>query len=226
MASLDLERVKRISANKANLVYGFIRNVEKEQFKSDIIIPDLIICTCLLFWYCEEIFMPLDVDNRYLFLSKDRCSFHKLNVEGWNCSIFGKEAMSSHDNQVHIFDINVKKAIKDYNGIAVGIVSNKHSKSHYLPFFDFHCYGIFNSGAWGRIDGKSKSMEGIKYKEGDILTLIVDFEKKQIRGYKNERLAGMYIMFEDIKTGKDIQYKLAISLFHVGISISVNHHLQ
>ena len=224
MASFDLDHIKHISESKQLLVHGFIREFEENQSNATIIIPDLIVYTCLLFWYRERIFT--DPCNSSLVLAEDGCAFQKVSGEAWNNSIFGKEWMNSHDSVIHIFNIETKKAVKDYNGIAVGIISNKHSQNVHLPFFDGFGYGIFNSGKWGRIDRQGVSMQAIKWREGATLRLIIDFDKRQIRGYKNEQVEDVHVMFEDLKTGKDIQYKLAISLFHVGISISVSHHIK
>ena len=68
------------------------------------------------------------------------------------------------------------------------------------------------------------------FKEGDILTLILNMGKKTLSHYKNNNVSDTVLIFDNIKTAVGLRYRFAISMDGGGwggkISITVSQTIH
>merc|ERR1719203_1763234 len=114
--------------------------------------------------------------------------------------------MHSEKNIIHTFDFKAenRKTWLNGHGIAVGIVSKcsinnffKRPHSHNETFWNRSgciSYGVLNSGKMK----KKVEFKSFPWKEGDTVSLIVDFDKKEIGAYLNGNVSKTRVLFTDI----------------------------
>ena len=207
--SFDLERIKKIGSDSKSLVFGFIRESYHD------LIPDLVGYTCLLFYACLSLFEE-NLHSKNLELSGfDKNTVTKIsNDYSYQDAAYTTEWIPSDTKQVYKWKIR-----NNGPGLSlIGIISDRHHQCINKDIDADGCYLITSSGILYENGGSSCGVIS-RIRRGHIFTLTLDLNAKEIRGYIDEHTE--YVLFDEIETGTDIKYKLALSMRDVNASLAV-----
>ncbi len=197
-------------------VFGYIRKMENilSLFST---VPIIIIHICLVYYYDDEYFIKSDCNNTGIIVSNDRKSFmnstHKFD---WIPTIYGYTQVESTENQI------AKWTFKIAGYVAIFFLS-KHN--HQIPS---NCvtttvrpyYGFSNYWKW-RCDELTNTSECFQVNLDlyDSFTVILNTQQKTIGLILSDN--NTECIFENIKIGQDIKYKLAITMPRHGSTIKL-----
>ena len=210
-ASKMLENVKRIDQESKDLIFGYIRNVQ-ELFPADNVyytIPNLVIHWILLYFYFEDKFDDKLCTQSYD-LSDDK-SIVTLNSEHGNRGkgpAFLSRIVKSKQRHCWRFRINHLNSSTLWMTIGVWKCNHDFDLKYRLDsgYVKGKFYGwIVNYQV--AIDGGRHKYGKRRCKTGDIVDMILDLEKLELRYMVNDEDFG--IAFENIE---DTEYKAAISM--------------
>ena len=207
---------------------GYIRSKHKSLFKSNthalfqnIPIPISLLCALYYYTYDQFLELPPDMD-----LTKDEETIGIANSNR-DCFSFGELVISSTSNGVYRWNLRV---LSTENHMRIGIMSspwNVHrsmidlfvQRSDSQKFY-LYCptYGrkpiTHEDFPWDDGDIDSKQL-----RDNDIVCMELNLRKKSVRFYINNEDRG--IVCNRIQVGKDIQYRLAVSLVKGNPSMSI-----
>merc|ERR1712228_444634 len=203
--------------------YGYMRE-SRLLFPSDIVYYDIPISIqhiCLSFYCILEVF---DTKNncKDLVISGVDNNIITRNGEwnnNWNNAVYGSQWISSNQDNTIKWRFKILKGTYDAN-IGIGIVGNKHhlnSNSNPSSLFSFMYYG----GGGKRFDyNRYPTKAKFKFKTGDEIDFVLDLHEAKIKIYKNN---GTEVdEMSNLKKGKNIKYKLVISIHENNASIAVS----
>ena len=206
--SASNRNLNKVDEDTENLVRGFIRNIQESML---LIIPDPIIMIVLSFYYLGEYFKDF---NKSIFGCVDKdCQILKCvsTNSPWS-SIYGNVIASSDKSEKYIWKLRFNKL----NSGQIGISSNYDVNERFFFNKKSYNYSFYSDGMkvsrYDYNDYCDKQGVVTRYKQGDVITMILDCELKQLSFHKNDEDLG--VAFDNIGCGQDIKYKMAIYMYH------------
>ena len=209
---VSVEDVKRIDVITKDTVNGYLRRIQLCLPSTDIYyccIPALVSYWCILYFYINECFDPIESHNHYIFeenntiirktKSSEVCAFLsnivREGIHRWKFEIFIKEEWDTTKT--------------------IGIWKNNHPLDNKLALFSSQFTGKFYgwclddaSLVYGDSDGYRDYADDEYVTDGDIIEMILDLNKKQLGFKRNDKDYG--VAFENIE---DTSYRAAVSFF-------------
>ena len=220
---MSLEDVKGVKQESKDIVFGFVRRVQETMPDDNVyyIIPTLIIHWCILYFHEQETFDP---DNccQYFKLSMD----NTLVTNKWKCR--GGSAYLSErvkEKGIHKWRFQVFPLSKWT--MTIGVWKTKYpintGSTYFIFTGDTKSYGwIITTKKITAGDDISKKMYGKeKCVKGDIIDMILDLDKKELRYIRNGEDYG--VAFENIE---DTEYIAAIDMYGGEDSIQIMSYQQ
>ena len=222
--SVDFASLKKVDRKTKYLVTGFIRNVEK-QLDQDMIIPALVLTTCILFYHLKEFFVvcgdEMIIDEKMTTVSilipqKTIYSKFKRNTVYGNIGITNKYnciySWTLKILQSDIYDILIGIDASNRKYVAVGFAFGKKDEYHYALSHKGRKY-VYN-GEFSKRYGKFGRCQ-----VGDIIKMILNSKKKSLSYEVND--TGQGIAFDGIKFDDDTEYNFAVSMCSGGLRNAV-----
>ena len=223
VGKLALRKLKNVDNYNKYVIFGFVRrlvNLDKN-------IPILINYVILLYSpLIVEKFLVIGNFTNYFHL---RRSIIKFKKDGWENTSFGSITIPSTQSYVCKWCIHINRG----NDLMIGITSfneneKKMKNKKYLQpgesLWDqngaSYCFWSQNCKYQLNKNGEEIWPEyGKSFGENDIICIELHLGKKQVLFSKNKQRFG--IAYRNIKVGDDIKYKLGISMFGVGSSVTI-----
>eukprot|EP01084_Bolivina_argentea_P299522 516308_1 len=219
--SIDFGMLKSANIDSQLLVFGFVRDTESvfDIIKTDsnnfhMNVPPLISWIILSYYHAFEYFAVIGND---ITVSDDKMSITKNIPRTWRNSSYGSMIIPSESKAICKWDL--KMSYLDVNRSAViGIISGACQKD--IPFAKkvtknskFYAFYCRNGKTYQHTKENSipYSKNAKDIKQGDIISVKLDLKTnyKQINYIRNGKELGPNI---NIETGKDIQYRLAVTI--------------
>ena len=220
---LDLKSASKADQSTEYLVFGFIRDYEKN---SNAIIPPLISWTCLLFYWINEYF---EIVGDNLNASEDKLTIScNQPVSRWCNASFGHRKIKSGLTGVYRwtfkwFGRHIAFCVTDADGTVTDKACAWGENTNY--------YGIFIATGFKLRRGEGGAnyeayFEGIDNKAGNIqdhtLTVVLDLNSKQVSFEIDGENKG--IAFDGIKCGEDIYYRMAVTIEECSDKVILDKH--
>ena len=136
---------------------------------------------------------------------------------------YGYNQISTNNDNKNIYKWSVKinKSNDNVSGILIGISSEIYleKKSFVSWQYSYIQHGRINTYPEENDGYTHRKHYGIKFKQGDIITMELDLSKSQIKYYVNNEDQG--IAYKNIIRGQDIKYRLAVSLREIDNEIEI-----
>lgn len=204
---------KHITQRNKHIIYGWIR---KQKHFENIIIPTTIYYLCILYFREEEIFQIIS-DNGII-LSKDRKKITKID-QNWNYDIsntnYGTE-IDSDTGFLHRWTLKLVHKI-EYLNITIGITTQINPNQIYNEDQNVLCYYFCDDYKFS--NNNENGYYGKRWMIGDILTINLDLNKKQLYLLINQKNQG--VAFENILSSDKIKYRLFVSLYCIEESVEI-----
>ena len=223
MSSL-FRKLQSIDKDTKSTVFGYIRQTEDE-LSLYCIVALRISFLCLSYYHQGEYFEKAGDDIK---ISNDKLTITKiLNDKSWYNTTYGKTWINSGVSQIVKWKFKVNK-MKGIDCICLCLVSsdNRLNKdcNHPDDKLTFPNFGIDSAGfLYIRQDPVSRDYfpyrEKYKFHQGDIISMILDTQSKELYFKRNE--GDKLILIQNIPTDSKINYKMAISLKNTMSSISL-----
>eukprot|EP01084_Bolivina_argentea_P285048 488730_1 len=214
----DFWRLKSATMESQLLVFGFVRNSEfTSDFKSNALymnIPPLISWVVLSYFHVFEHFEIIGKDIK---LSDDKLIMIKDNPKSWRNTTFGSIIIPSDIKAIYKWDLKFLW-IDSYRKALIGIKSSNEDydaplvrRKNDLKYCAFYCKNgrIFRHNQHGSMIYATNATTN-HIKTGDIISMELNLESKRIKYLMNDEDLGASNI--EIETGKDITYRLAISI--------------
>ena len=102
--------------------------------------------------------------------------------------------------------------------------SNEHPQRIHKDVDGDHSYSVDLLSGQIRENGKMTGYSEITCKSGETLGVILDFKESKLKCYKlsdHPSDSKVLVLCNDIRTGKDLKYRLSLSLYWNGQSVTV-----
>ena len=221
MATVQFERLKSVDQKTTDLVMGFIRNAEKD-LNADVIIPSLIMTTCILFYHLQELFsicgeyMNIDDESTLLQIS---CP-DELRWQGQLArnTAYGNIKINNKYNCIYSWSIKLVKLDAFDTWIGIDSSNKKHIDSNFTSYDSNKFCAISHDG--------HRTLNGCDYEEpenesvssygygngmdvGDVVKMELNTMNKTMEFWVNGKSRG--IAFRNILFD-EIEYYFAVSL--------------
>ena len=221
--SLRSVELKQIDQRTKDIIFGFIRQYQTEINNEDIIIPPLVIFTCLAFFWIREYFelSQIDATQQIITLSEDKLQITKTQRNGWNNITLGSMCIKSTSQCIAKWTFMINE-LGDKNSLisklVFGIVNGVPKKPSFWN----------KSGHYMLCDGGNAWRDGDwhhnhqQFKQGNKLQITLDLKQAKIEfdiddGKHTETL------FNNIAIDETITYRIAVALRAKKSVISLLH---
>ena len=217
MSANTFKKLAKIDKRYKYAVYGWIREAEHQL--QLINVPLMISSICLLYYYEEELFNILEKDIQ---ISTDKKCITKIrNHRSWSNNSYGINTLDSDSDIVYQWDLKIMKSHSSY--IHIGI-SSKIQPNLYWRIDNTQCAGSKSYMVWEMglsccHSSVEWSKNGIEFGEGNIVSIILDLSKAEMRIALDGEDKG--VVFRNIDKGRDIKYRLAVSLYGQDDSVRI-----
>ena len=206
--SVDNERIKTIDDRTKLLVFGYIR----KSFQNS---PDLVIFTCLSFYFIREYFAT---KGKYTKISSNGNVIEKITDDGWGSMAYGNIEITNKNKGIYEWHLDI---IDDKSHIVIGIASGIHISS------SFHgsskSYGLWSANG-NRINTFCRDRTySKKFGKGSIVIIELDMthhEKKKLSFIINGKNEGVAFDNVSFKTD-DTTYRLAVNMYYPGAKVKI-----
>ena len=227
MSSNIFERVKKVNKRDSLIVYGYLRECEKDLFSElresnpYYNLPEIMQNVCLIYYHIADEWDPKYVGVHHK-LTKDRLCIENISKDDDESSSYGTLIASSPGIYKWKLRLNhVPNLNYSYWAVIIGIWKTKSSKE---PVLDTSFASITTKKtypwSWGYAfdamngtlvnssgtNAKTGGEYGKKCKTGDIIEIILDFDKLTLKFNINDQDMG--IAHSDIE---DTEYRVALS---------------
>ena len=239
--SLNLQNIKHIDVKSRVLMNGYLRSLFKESEKDDIIIPDLVLHICLLFYYQREYFSFIINGHTRIsqnFVSSDDKKTMSL-VDNCYGTVYGDIKIDSLSEVICRWDIRVRgetlRKTQDLVKYMIIGISGDEPKDEFKNWR--HSYNILqlpNTFACGGqiLDARNiygakecviqKAVPELTWNDGDIVGIKLDLKQRNIEYFVNDE--NIAITHKNLPIGKDIKYRLGIIMNHDGNCATIESH--
>ena len=215
MATLKL--LSKIDERTKDAVRGWFREHEKMLKLRNV--PMMISAICILYFRKDEIFDSFN--DKYLELSKNKKCVSRNNYHNTNqrrvffADCYGiNEIQSTNKGK---YEWNLRMYGDEYFRIYVGISSYRATAINLYEMNDGYGYAFTAFGFKISKEGKNKlkrsDRQAFRFQGGDKISLCLNLYTRQLNIKINDDVYRQSV-FDDIKQGKDIKYKLIVSLAH------------
>ena len=204
LEQLREENIKRIDENEKKLVFGYIRQMQKSLHINHI--HDLVIYTCLLFYSIPECFEIYQ--SGIIGLLSNKTSITKIGTKSdWDNITYGHQLIKSNTNHIikwtfkihsihETVDLSMRIGIATVNGNNIDR-NNENDKFYWFA----------NS-----------------HKAGDTIILTLDLNTSSLSYVLISKNTDKQTSEKQIKKSDDTYYRLVVSIFFSGDSISIIDH--
>eukprot|EP01084_Bolivina_argentea_P107699 192546_1 len=199
---VDYDKLKNIENETKYLVFGFLR------ISSDLLdlnMPDLIIFTCLSFYYISEYFAKPGTNIE---ISCDGAKITKICSGHWENVTYGNKEITSRSKGIYKWYL---KMIKCRWHIVVGISASTASDA---SFWSGDKYGYWSTG--NKISKNGNCDYGACVRDNDIVCMELDMQSSQgqntLTFYVDDESQG--VAFDGIDFDCNQKYRLAVSIYH------------
>eukprot|EP01084_Bolivina_argentea_P037161 68704_1 len=223
-----LKQLKQINDHTKRSVFGYVREIQEKLSLPNI--PILISYLCLSYYYHNEYFAKsgneVEISNNRMTITKIKGNMDYKNTTYCNTWI------QSTSNKIAKWTFKTNNKC-DGDGMAIYIcfVSNYDDKTNcdcslrelkYMPNYGFDPKDEYDTLMYDNGESTSEMNKPIDCSKQ--FTIILNLEDKFI-GYQynsnDEVIRDINYIVEDIQTGDDIKYKLAINIYETGCGISL-----
>ena len=194
-ATVTLETVKHIDTKTKYIVDGFVRRAQK-LFPSNIVqytISTLIIHWILLYYYQQDEFDPTKHTDSYVLTKNNTLVTLYQDMNGNGSAYLSKIARSG----IHKWKFKLIRANDDDWYMSIGVFNLNHTiniKKRVDNFYNNEAYGwIVNSQDALRGRGSQGRYCEKRYVTGDIIEMILDLNKMELRYIANEEDLGAVV---------------------------------
>ena len=219
MSSLlyNFKQLSLIDPCDKQLVYGYIRILQTVTQISNI--PPLISHTILAFYYIAEYFAMTGNDS---IISNDNMTITKQKKDyDWNNTSYCNKWINSMNQVIAKWEFEIIRGSGDFGGgISFGLVSKEgRVNDDFINFEDrpVYCYNTSGTLQHHGLDSDDTEDDDcdVFICEGDTFEFILDLIDKTVSIKKSDE-EDKYIIFENIEVGKNIKYKMVVSLCVIG----------
>ena len=228
---LPLDKLKEIDATAKLTVHGFVRSIQASLPETSAFynIPPSICNIILIYYYLTDEF---EIVSDRIQIHNNGKSIKMLDdayLYIWS-SAFGSLAIDS-DSEMHFYW--KIQCVKRTDTSFIGITNHRMLKEEnnvwqYNREPNRIMYCLFSEGQIRSYDNENfkeqKCGTGRQYGEGDIITIDLDLENKEIRYTVNDLSVIPY--HRSIETGENIKYYLAIAMLHAGHEMRIVDFVQ
>ena len=229
---LSADRVKRIDDRHKYLIYGFMRTIESTIsaiYENDpyYTTPELVIFTCLLFYYMHETFDKIASEHIQSGIDNNTITKKGKNA-CWENTSYGIDWIDSMSNDIYVFSITIHCLKFSYN-VGVGFVTNNH---HQDTEHDFETLDAI----WYRNDAMvlivnkqdvplGEDFEKLECGVNDTLHLILNMRKGELECYKNDKQSEEEVLYDKITKSSGVKWRFALTLYYDQDSVTVTRKL-
>ena len=219
-SKIDLKSLSLVPQSDRDLVKGYLRHYEqvlKEINDNNPYynIPELVMILTLFYYTVIDRFDP-DKKHKYIKISNDGLTATKITSSNWYRNVYGSVGIDSMDQKKYQWTVTIAKHITQ---IYIGVATDRYISDSQSNTWKKVTYGVdtLHGLKWNRGDD-SKYGNGIKLRNGDKLTISIDFKRREIAFSRNGENFG--VAFTEIEIGP--QYYLCASLYIEGESVTIN----
>ena len=232
--SSKLKQLKEIDTNTKYTVSGFIRGQHKSLFKSSRYalfqnIPISISSLCTLYYHTRDYFKIFN-EEKFSVTDNNKTLSKEKNDSKWINSSFASWLISSTDKCVYKWHLKVTN--KEINGeipVVIGIASDPYNAND--PFYigkrrKYYAYYPASNSKRCHTSicyyfESTATIEPVSWKKNEEeICLELDLKERKLSVYKDEK---KQVVFEEIETGKNINYRLAVTIQRVGCKVSITN---
>ena len=216
------DRTKKIDLRSKLIVNGFIRESQKLlPFEENVYynLNELIIQICLIYYAINEYW---DLISSDFITNKDKSELKRQVGGNWNNTNYGKTIIPSIGN--FIYEWYLKIGSLEYGYAFIGICDSKYNVLEDSAEWAVIPRYLWDGNTGFMEDGKaaSKSVEGLKYMTGDIISIRLNTKEGTVEFYKaledkEKKLSGQM----DVEQGQDLSYRLAATIYWHGNYITL-----
>lgn len=235
--ALNLEELKKIDQQIQHIVFGFVRQCQSllpdHTENAYYTIPSLAFYLCLSYFHSAYLdknnrgkYMKVNEESNSVSIDKGEEGTH---VTDWSMgnTIYGNQWLRSNSNMKYEYELEITHIHPSYSDVYIGISSKDVTIQDYVNDNVSEDCIYYAQTNWGSTytnhnsnDKSHKAYSGKPYtKSGDILRLMINFKEKTVKLSVNNDEEGA--CFTNIKIGDDIEYKLAISIYRHGDTVTV-----
>ena len=208
--------LNKIDERTKHSVYGWMREAERELNLCNI--PMLVKSICILYFRDDEMF---EVIGDGTMTDKTNKRITKINQHDWENASYGYVKIPSMNQCIYQWDMKINYVSNNYD-LTIGISSKSRSNEDIATERDgSHTYAYIGDGE--KVSSSFVSTNWTKYgtklKDNDKLTMHLNLKNGQLTYFINDLNQG--IAFNNISQGKDITYRLAITLYGTGASVQI-----
>ncbi len=205
-----LKLLSKVDTKTKATVYGWIREAEISLQIAQI--PMMLSSICILYYRDEEIF---DTIAKHTKLSQNKKCVTKIGADyECNCN-YGLTEIASNSDYICRWDLKIiKKSESVRGGIRVGISSIRKSGDFWKICKEITT-GIYMYSSWRRkldpfedLDNNCWKLYGKRFGENDIVSIILDLKRQQIRYLVNGEDQG--IANRNVQKSDEIKYQLLV----------------
>ena len=216
--------LKQLKSNMDNdtdcLIHGYIKENERilQNDNTDIIIPPLIIYTCLMYYWIREYFD--DYEPAQIIRSDDKLTI-KTKQCGYSHSSFGKTKIDSLSDGIYEWKLKIVEEIRHGVGSRISAILGVSTCDDTTSAFwkDDKKLSYSYNGYGQKYSHCNITNYATGYKSGDTVGIILNLWNKQVSFSVNEKSQG--VAFKNISYGADIQYRLSVSFASADMSIEI-----
>lgn len=204
--ALMIKSLKRIGNKYKFAVFGYIRELQNELLLD--VIPDLIIYTCLGFYYQE--IDEFETWDEQITVSDDKLRITRNDSYRYDAysNAYCKIWIDSDIKQIAKWKLKIHHVGGSWRGVMIRLISTDKD------MFKQPSYGFCNGGAT-YTNGPYTNRKGKHLNAGDIITVSLNLKNEKASFECIDQEGETTVIYDGIEKGKDIKYKLAFLLYNV-----------
>lgn len=225
--STGFEKIKSIDQRQKLTVYGYLRKISNDD------ITDLIYYVCLIFYGSVETFGKC---SKHIKQSGEDNNTVTGTRKGYSwCSAYGKTWIESLSKHIVEWEVKLSENGEfDDNHFGIAIVSNHNHQNeerdcdsgHSYYFCFYYDEAADDDGGRGiyKIDGMMEEPIDKLHREiktGDTIHFILNMSTTSLYYYLNDKKSNIRVLTNSIKTGEDIRYTFALSMYPAKIKCDI-----
>ena len=212
--AVNIRSLKKIGQRTQDTVFGYITKTEKDLSLQNI--PDLVGFVCLAYYYLWEYFYKFgahaDTDD-------ERTTLTNTHSQYKYATGYGAIRIKSIEPTVHSWKFRINSA-REY--MSIGIDEDGFKGLDYgVHFKKTKNYTLMCRGSKTRNGTAEARHVSNGYKEGDIVQMVLDLNKRSISFVVNDENNSNAIAYENIPVGEHLIYRMVVCTFDKGDGVTL-----